>query len=215
MRRITVALAVLLVAFAACEEEPPPPPVKEEPPPPTPQEIAQKFISEQKFNSPVPPPGWVLPKSAIAPFRSAIRTVKNQNTGTEGGAEALLIISQALDRRLRQLEDAELWDAVILIADAYEILNPASKRFKASRQIAETELRKPKVTILGITDFGQKVAMLSFYLPLTGETFKENVRVGEEFYGLRFVSIIGRDRGVNLEYLETGETFEVLIRSLQ
>lgn len=214
MRRLTVLLAVLLIAIAGCEKEEEEEPLVEEAPPPSPQEIAQKIIRELDLTAPIPPPEWNMPKEVIPGYLSAFRSARSQHSSTMEGKEALRIVSRAVDKRLNRMEEAEHWDAILLLCDVHEILNPGSTKFNLSREKAEVELRKPRVTVKGIMEAaGQKVAFLHYYLPLTGERFDERVRVGEEFYGLRLLNIIGMDRGVRLEYLETGESFEVLNRS--
>jgi hypothetical protein len=42
---------------------------------------------------------------------------------------------------------------------------------------------------------------------MTDKYYKETVQVGDEIHGLRVVNVFGQDRGVTLEYLETGELF--------
>ena len=56
----------------------------------------------------------------------------------------------------------------------------------------------------------QTAVFMEFYIPSEKRSYKEQVRVGEEFYGLKLVEIIGDNQGVTLEYLETDETFDVL-----
>ena len=68
------------------------------------------------------------------------------------------------------------------------------------------ELRKPRVTVHGLPDVdGRKVAILTFYLPLTSQTYSEQMAIGEEMHDVRFLSVFGEDRGVRLVYLQTGE----------
>ena len=55
--------------------------------------------------------------------------------------------------------------------------------------------------------------MLSIYVPLTSETFKETLSVGEEAHGIKFLGVFGENRGVRLEYLETGERYTALLNS--
>jgi len=84
---------------------------------------------------------------------------------------------------------------------------------KSSIRIRNAGLAKPQVDIVGFFYDGTRdtdAAILDFYLPLTGETHRERVSEGEEFYGLTLVQIIGNNQGVQLEYEETGQTFDVL-----
>ncbi len=52
--------------------------------------------------------------------------------------------------------------------------------------------------------------LIDVTLPETGDTHRMTVREGEEFHKLKFVQILGANRGIVLEYMPTGETFEVL-----
>ncbi len=74
------------------------------------------------------------------------------------------------------------------------------------RERALTELRKPRVTLRGLPEFdGQKIAMMSIYLPMTSETHFERMRVGEEMHGIKLLGVFGDDKGVRIEYVETGD----------
>lgn len=215
IRRGISLLAVLAMAFieAGCGGEPPPDP--DAPPPPTPEEIAAKIVSDLQLNAPLPARGSRLPRNAAAQFLTAVRTAKTQNSVSEDGKRALDFVSQELDRRLRALEDAELWEHVLNYCDAHLIFDPTSKKFDRYRDKAVVELRKPKVTLGGFYIDGNTnltAVFMDFYIPTTRMTHRENVRVGEEFYGLKLVEIIGDNQGVSLEYQETGEAFEVLMK---
>ena len=54
---------------------------------------------------------------------------------------------------------------------------------------------------------------MEFYLPKERKTEKRQVRVGEEFFGLQLTEIIGNNQGVRFEYLDTGQSFDVLKKS--
>ena len=100
--------------------------------------------------------------------------------------------------------------------DAPPNITPGSRRFNRTRDKAVVELRKPRVTIEGFFYDGkndQTSVFMNFYLPMEKVTYREKVRVGEEFYGLKMVEIIGRSQGVTMEYMETDETFDVLFES--
>ena len=209
-----VAVLVFALLLAGCgEREPPEPPP---PPPPTPEEIAAKIMTELQLNQPLPAPGSTFPTAAGRNFLSTVRGAKTQHSVSPDGVLALQIVSQRLDSRLRALEDNELWEHVLAYSDAHLILNPGSRRFNRTRDKAVVELRKPRVTIEGFFYDGkndQTSVFMNFYLPMEKVTYREKVRVGEEFYGLKMVEIIGRSQGVTMEYMETDETFDVLFES--
>ncbi len=208
-------IAVLAMAFVAagCGEKPPPEP--EAPPPPTPEEIAAGIVGELQLNGPLPAPGSRYPRGASQQFIATIRTAKSQNSISEDGKRALAIVSQELDRRLRALEKAELWEHVLTYCDAHVVFNPTSKKFDRAHDRAVVELRKPKVTLQGFYFDGksnQTAVFMDFYIPTTQASYSEKVRVGEEFHGLKLIEIVGDNQGINLEYLETGEAFTVLMK---
>ena len=186
----------------------------EEPAPPSPEEIAKKIIEEAQLNAPIPPRGSSLPPSVRQTILDLLRREKNLLKGTEDGDRALAIVARKVDERVRQYERVELWEHVLTMTDAHLIFKPGSTKFNHTRDKALIELRKPRVTVHGIPEFdGQKIALLSIYLPMTSETFTERMSIGEEMHGVRFLSVFGDDRGVRMEYLETGERFVAYLRA--
>lgn len=180
----------------------------EQPPPPSPEEVAQKIIADAQLNKPMPAPNSSLPPAARQTILDLLRREKNRLQGTEDGDQALAIVARKVDQRIRRYERAELWEHVLTLTDAHLIFKPGSSKFNHTREKALTELRKPRVTVRGLPDFGgQRIAMLSFYLPMTNQTFIEHMAIGEEMHGVRLLGVFGEDRGVRMEYLETGERF--------
>lgn len=217
MKHITFKLSLLatlamMVALSGCEDqaarERRQRPEVEEPPPPTPEEIAQKIIVDAQLNAPMPVRGSSLPPSLRQTVLDLLRREKRRLQGTEDGDRALAIVARKVDQRVRLYEREELWEHVLTLCDAHLIFKPNSRKFSHTRDKALLELRKPRVTVHGLPEFdGRKVAILTFYLPLTSQTYSEQMAIGEEMHGVRFLSVFGEDRGVRLEYLETGERF--------
>ena len=218
VQRALSLLAVIAMAFCVtgCGEKEPeksdePPP----PPPPTPQEIAEKIMADLGLNELLPAVGATMPKQASSNFLSVTRSAKNQNSVSTDG-RLLQVVSQKLDSRLRALEGNQLWEHVLTYCDAHLVLIPDSHKFDRTREKAVAELKKPRVTIEGFFidgNTGQTSVFMDFYLPTEKESHREQVRVGEEFYGLRLVAIIGNNQGVTMEYLETDQTFDILTES--
>ena len=206
-----VLLAIMAVVFlAGCAEEEEPPPEDLPPPPPTPQEIAQPFIAQHGLNGPPPPKGLKLPPGEADRFKTAFRQFKSSNEGTEEGREAIKLVTRSVETRLTQAEENESWEAVVLLADSFEILSPGNTKYASLREEAETELRKPVVTIRGIVDSkGQTVAFLDLYQPLENKVYQVRMRPGEQMHQLRFDTVIGNNRGIRFTYLETSESFDV------
>lgn len=203
------------ILMTACEKEEETPEIVE-PPPPTPAEIAQRIISELSLDAPIPPPGASVPPGAAAQWLSKVQSTVASNSATEDGQEALGIVSRRLDQRVRTMEDNEMWDSVVILCEGHTIFNPGSTRFARTREVAEIELRKPKIKVMFIVkneNIDKITGRLSFYLPLTGETYQESMRLGEERHGCKLVAFINNEKGVELEYLETGELMQFITGS--
>lgn len=202
MLRYTAIIAILAVALTACQKEEEP--EEEVAPPPTPQEIAAGIIQKAGLNSPQPKPDLL----------QVLQQEKNANVGSQDGKDALLIVSHKVDERIRAAEDMKSWQAVLQYVKASKILRPETKRYDALEKRAVTELKRPEVDLKAFFDVGngQTVAILEFYLPLEGETVSERMRPGEEAYGLKLAQILGNNSGVRMEYLETGETYDIFLR---
>ncbi len=213
--RLTFALTLfaLPLAVTGCEEEEPET-IVEEPPPPTPQEIAAQIMAEAQLLAPIPPKGATLPPGAGQAFLNQMRGIYTLHQATPEGQEALKEVGRKIDERLQAVEANELWDFVLVLCDVHMVFNPGSTRFDRSRQNAQVQLRKPKITLKGIYgDGGRVTAMMDFYMPLTLETFKEEMRPGEEKHGMKFIKVIGNNSGVEMEYLETRERSKVMVRN--
>lgn len=211
LRTLTLA-AMLAVALSliGCEREPPEPPP---PPPPTPQEIAEDIINGLQLNQALPAPGSALGPGVAQRFKNAVTAAKREHSATPEGPEVLQIVSQRLGKRVAPLEQRKLWAHVLVYCEAYVILNPTSVRFRHTREKAIIEWKKPQVSIEGFFGDGntdQTSVFMDFYIPIQGATYRETVRVGEEFYGLKMIAIIGKNHGVTMEYMETGETTDIL-----
>jgi len=188
-------------------EKPPPPP------PPTAQQIAQQIINEAQLDAPIPPPGTQIPADLAAQFKGFFQQQKNKHVNTPEGREALTMVKKRVESRIRRMEQAKSWEPLLLMCEAFDVLDPGSKKFKRQKDLAVAELQKPQITIKGIVDdgtTGTKIAILDLYMPLNQKTINDRIRVGEEKYGVKLIRVIGNNQGLLFEYRQTGETFEVL-----
>ena len=218
LKFLLLAVLVAMVALSGCEDQAAlrraERKTQEQPPPPSPEEIAQKIIADAQLNAPVPEEGSSLPPSVRQTMLDLLRREKNRLQGTEDGDQALAIVARKVDDRLRQYERAELWEHVLALSDAHLIFKPGSRQFNHTRDKALTELRKPRVTVKGLPEFGgPKIAILSFYLPMTHVTHPARMAFAAEKYTVRRPGGFGEDRGVRMEYLETGERFIAYVPS--
>ena len=215
--------ALLAVAFflPSCAEEEAPQvvtPTFTAVAPPTPEEIAGSIVDEMGLSAPLPPPGSTLPPGSAAAFKADITRVKNEQMATEEGVAVLGIISGKLENRIRQVERSKLWHHVLIYEEAYRVLNPRSQKFKRQRDKAIIELKRPSVSLTGFMYDGRNdftIAFLEINMPLEDILYEERMRLGEEIHGLKLIKIIGNNQGVTLEFLESGDVFDVYMKSAQ
>ena len=128
------------------------------------------------------------------------------------------IISGKLEDRIRQVERGKLWHHLIIYEEAYRVLNPRSQKFKRQRDKAIVELKRPSVDLTGFMYDGRNeytIAFQKIHMPLEDVLYEEQVRPGEEIHGLKLIKVIGNNQGVTLEFLESGDVFDVYMKSAQ
>lgn len=186
------------------------------PAPPTPQEIAAGIEKDLNLNGPIPAPGSKMPKKASDNFLGVVRAAKAANSSTPDGQQALQMVNRKLESRTRALVNNELWEHALVHIEAHKIFKPDSHKFDIDERRVTSQLSKPQVEIRGFFadgNTGQTVVWLDFNLPIQNETYSEKVLPGEEFYGLKLVGVIGRNQGVTMEHVETGDTYDVFTKS--
>ncbi|MFO7976969.1 MAG: hypothetical protein R6V12_20345 [Candidatus Hydrogenedentota bacterium] len=226
MRRHSIHLATLLVVCVGLcmgclekgEKDVTPPPPPELPPPthPEPEEIAEEIKT------------GLQPLDNVASFEIGITpdlkqqlighlmTAKRNHSDTEWGRKALMYVAHELEDRLQAARDNMHTDLVLLLCDLIEVLEPDNTKLPRFREWAKIQLERPIVKIVGWFEFEQPrygedeiYALLEVYIPATGKKERPKVMEGEEFLGLKFHRIIGKKRGMVLEYLKTKDKFAV------
>lgn len=212
---IRLVLIVVLVAFfAGCADKPEVVAEPDAPPPPTPREIADKFLTASRLNGPPPSPGTPLPPGAAKKLVGQVKNFAKVNSKTPEGKGAVTIVARKVNELITACEGGNLWEWALVYIDADSALNPGSEKWASTRERAILALKKPKVTIKGLTEvLGEKVVLLDFALRAERKHYSERLRIGDEMHGLKFIKVVGRDRGIIMEYIETGETFEVMMGS--
>jgi len=207
---------ILLLAVAACGEKAPPKPDPADlPPPPTPQEVAQGIIADGYFDLATPPRGKRLTTTRAQHVMKTASSAFRTHGSTPEGKEALDIVARQIDRQVSGTLQSELWDFVILYCNAYEVLKPGSPRYTTTKAEAEIELRKPVLSKLQIfTDIesGLTTILADVLLPFEGVIFEnERLFVGDERPDLRLkiVAVMGNNKAIRVEYLETGDEWIV------
>ncbi len=213
-----IAMMFAAILLAGCgPDEPTKPTVTVDPnapPPPTPEEIAKRVITELGLDQPLPAPGSRMLGTTRETTLNLFRQQNAELSKTPEGQIALKQVQKVLEDKIAALENGKFWEFVVTYVDAFAIFQPGSKKYEQLKERALVELRKPRVTVKGLPEVdGQKVALLNIYVPLTSESFTERLSVGEEMHGIKFLGVFGKDRGVRLEYLETGERYVAYLPS--
>ena len=200
---------IVLVFLAGCGEPEVVEPVDPElPPPPTPQEVAQSIITEVNLDMPIPPAGQRFPIQARNEMIDALQAKKNIHNADVTGKEALEHVRGRIDKRIREFSGANAWQHVMVFIELHEVLSPDSTKYASLRDDAIIQLKKPQLKLHGLPVLdGRQVIVMTFYIPATDETHKEWLSIGDQIYGMKLVDVFGNNRGVTMEYLETGERF--------
>lgn len=156
----------------------------------------------------------VLPDEGRAQVLQTVRTWKDLMATQPNGEEAIAKLTTQLDEQLRAARDAQNAGQALLLCDILETLGSSSTRIALSREWARAYNDRPVVVIKGWfqqtdTPNEEIYAFCEVFLPATGELHPVQVREGDEFFGLKFVQIIGKNRGMRLRYLPTNDVFEV------
>ena len=212
----TILLGIFIIGCGGepeeeIEDDVPPPP-----PPPTPEQVAAKIVDDLQLNAPNPPIGTKMDPGVAGQMLGIARTQKVQLSTTEDGQRALALVLAKVDSKVRQTYNNELWSFVMVYSDIHGILNPGSNKFNVERVRSIAELKRPIVVIKGMLHnaaTNRTVVQLQMTLPLEGRTITESMKQGDVLHGLRFVNVIGSSQGIVFEYVETGESFDVLTKA--
>ncbi len=216
-------LAVLMLCIGAiggCEkdEDPSLPPPGELPPPthPSAEEIANEIVL------------GLTPLDSIASFEAGItpelrdqliahlKVAERDHSVTEWGQQGLVLVANRLEDRLDAARENMHTDLVLFLCDLIEVLEPENTKLPRFREWAQIQLERPVVKIVGWFEFGESryegdeiYVLLEIFIPATGKIERPKVMEGDEFLGLKFHRIIGKKRGIVLEYLKTKDKFAV------
>lgn len=143
-----------------------------------------------------------------------LRQVKAQHASTPEGEAALMQLGVDFRQLADQARAQGRWRLVIAAIEATTILDPLRKDLESLRARAQAYVDRPDVVIGGFMEdgkSGQVYAFLTVTLHPSGEEKNVHARKGDEFYGLRFVDIIGDLRGIKFEYLKIpGEFYSIM-----
>lgn len=224
MRRAVTIYSVLLLlgglvlgttgCDSGSQERPDRPESPDAPPPPTPEEIAAKAIADLGLDQPLPRRGARLPANVRQNILQKFESEHARLSGTPEGKAALRIVQRKLEERIDALEQQESWEHLLTFTDAYKKFDPDTQKYELIRETALIELRKPRVQVKGLPEFdGRKVAWLEIYTPMNSQTYEVKLTRGEEMHGIKMLNFFGDDKGIEIEYSETGERAIVYLPS--
>jgi len=219
-RFLFLTLAVLIVLPACSSEDARDRPEKvdvkgaDEVPEITSQDIARKIILDSAIDFPVPPAGTRFPPAVRNNMVRMLALAKQQHSLDPKGMEALGFVTQRLEKRVKEFERAELWEHVIGFIEAHQAMVPGSSKYNRLKNKAMIELRRPKLTLRGLTNInGHQVATMGFYLPISSEHHDERMYMGDQKHGIKVIKVFGKNLGVKVEYLETSEQYIIYLKS--
>lgn len=220
-RIVGVLIAVVLLAGTGCDEDTLPAPPPSDRMPDTEVAITAEiekgmkplydFVPALTRQTPVPPDFSLT-------LRQHLTDANEKYHGTQEGKEALRNVVRHLEDVLKVAREAQNGLAVLLICDLIRIVEPNNSRVVRYEEWATIEKNRPVVMLRGWyvdENFDPPIinAFIEVFLPETGEVEHLRVREGEDFLGLKFRTILGKRRGMLLEYMKTGDLFEVYLRS--
>jgi hypothetical protein len=103
---------------------------------------------------------------------------------------------------------------VLFLCELLETLDPDNTRLDRFRMWATVQENRPIVLVRGWyepldVDLPIVYVFVKVYLPESNSVVSKRIREGEEFLGLKFLKILGKKKGIRLEYKATGDVFEV------
>ncbi|HOQ90395.1 MAG TPA: hypothetical protein PLX03_09685 [Candidatus Hydrogenedentes bacterium] len=185
------------------------------PPPPPPPETAGPQTAEEVFAliSPIIQPLRVAAASKNVTISPADRDLMisqlgqavAQYGGTEFGRQALARLGQEIADLALTFSRDERYRATLICLDAHNVLNMSSALLNRLGERAQKMISQPAVRTRGFLEDKQNGDLYAFLELLdrqSGKIKTIQLREGEESDGIRLLRIIGRNRGVRIEYLE-------------
>jgi hypothetical protein len=216
------ALVACLLITVGCTKQagkdvtPPSPPELPPPTQPEPEEIAREIETGLQPLDDVGTFEIGITPELQQQLIGHLMTAKRDHSVTEWGRKGLMLVANGLEDRLEAARDNMHTDLVLFLCDLIEVLEPDNTKLPRFREWAKIQLERPIVKIVGWFEFEKPsygedeiYVLLEVFIPATGKTERPKVMEGEEFLGLKFHRIIGKKRGMVLEYLKTKDKFAV------
>jgi hypothetical protein len=163
------------------------------------------------------PPEFPVDPAIRDTLRTQFQDFEKQYGATEQGRNAIETVVRDLEDRLKPLRDEGRAHVVLVLCDVIETLEPKSSKLARYREWASVVKNRPLVAMRGwykpLDVPGDVVYFfVDVFLPDSGQLRSMAIRPGEEFLDLRFRKILGDNSGMLLEYIPTGNTFEVHLK---
>ncbi len=213
MRPVVFLLAALVIAASGCDDcrERLKPPEPEPEPPQTKEEVLAEIrpVIEPLRNS-VRTGAASLPDADREQMMWNLRNAIVAHGDTEYGREALRELGYEIMDVAKRAGMLEHHWLVLTCIDAIELLAMGSHLLDRLGERANVMLERPAVRVRGFLDDHEKsdtYVFLELINRRDGMVERVEARIGDEFHNLRLVDIIGRNRGVRLEYLRVPGLF--------
>jgi hypothetical protein len=126
--------------------------------------------------------------------------------------------SYRIESHLRPAREAQNPDMALLLADLVTTLNPDNQRTDSFTKWAHDMKNRPEVKITGwYQDLAASDETIYVFLDVTlpGESKVHDVeaRVGDSFFDMELIGILGDRSGILLRYKKTGDLYRVFGRS--
>jgi len=217
-KALSVLFILAIILTVGCQQPaPPPPPEPKAPPEPTPEQIAGEIRAHIGTMQSAVDANAPFPMDSVPAMVDGLRAAAAKHRLTDNGKAGIAQVSHDIEEIIRKARDIKRWKIVLAGIDAYDALISGSSKYNRLKELGKLQLSKPSVKLKGFfTDHAANDEVYAFIEVLDpavpGSTWQSlKVRVGEEFSNLKFVRIVGEEKGIELEYLLIpGDTFEIM-----
>ncbi|NUM53333.1 MAG: hypothetical protein HUU46_06795 [Candidatus Hydrogenedentes bacterium] len=219
--RCALVPCVVAALLLGCESEPPPKPTPPGERPPSAADIRRQFESVLQPIFDIVDDSTAdtrVPEELAAQVQTQLAERKSKYAAEPAYKEAIGGVIDTLENKLRVVRDKQNGVLALYLCTLIRFFDPENSRVVRYEKWGETVKNRPVATINGWYEPRDApvrtiYAFIEVYTPEDGQTHHLQVREGEEFFGLRFVEMIGNKSGILFEYLKTRDRFKVFSKS--